>query len=203
MTTPSDASTNGSATVSNGSSKGSPDRLATVVEAAEILGITPDAVRSRLRRGTLKRSPERGEEGEVLVILPAPSRTGADQVGDPSQTVADPSTDSSGGQSATFRDASPTVALVEAMQERIEHLSKIIDTRDEEIRRRDTIIMTLSQRIPELEAPAEGLRPEATPEPRDGPEMASPRSDKDTTTPEGSQEPSQRRSWLYRFFFGP
>ena len=187
MTTPSDASTNGSATVSNGSSKGSPDRLATVVEAAEILGITPDAVRSRLRRGTLKRSPERGEEGEVLVVLPAPSRTSADQ-----------SDDQSGDQSATDRDASPTVALVEAMQERIEHLGRIIDTRDEEIRRRDTIIMTLTQRIPKIESPSQ----EAPPAPRGAPEKVSeePENGRAGGRDGGRSEP--RRSWLHRFFFG-
>src|SRR5918997_2875612 len=129
MTHTSDTSTNGSPTVHNASptvpnasANASPDRLATVVEAAEILCLTPDAVRSRFRRGTLKRSPKRGEEGEVLVTLPAPSRTSDDQ----SQTVGDQSNDQSGDQSATDRDASPTVALVEAMQERIEHLSRII-----------------------------------------------------------------------------
>src|SRR5215204_6241408 len=43
------------------------DRHVTVVEAATILSITPDAVRSRLRRGTLRK--DRGPDGEVLVVL--------------------------------------------------------------------------------------------------------------------------------------
>ena len=34
-------------------------RLATVVEATEILGITPDPMRTRFRRGILRRSPPR------------------------------------------------------------------------------------------------------------------------------------------------
>ena len=94
----------------NVSTNGSPDRLATVVEAADILGITPDAVRSRLRRGTLKPSPERGEDGEVLVIMPAPRS--ADQSGDQSETVSDKSIDQSADKSATDRDSSSTVPLV-------------------------------------------------------------------------------------------
>jgi hypothetical protein len=53
--------------------------------------------------------------------------------------------------------------------------------------------MSLTQRIPELEA---------SPEPREGQVTASEAADKSTPPPE-QQEPSQRRSWLYRFFFGP
>src|SRR5919112_6520002 len=41
----------------------------TVPEAAEILGITTDAVRSRMRRGKLRR--EEGEYGTVYVLLDA------------------------------------------------------------------------------------------------------------------------------------
>src|SRR5215210_8523765 len=103
--------------VSDASSNGLSDRLATVVEAAEILGITPDAVRSRLRRGTLQRSPERGEDGEVLVVMPAPRN--ADQ----SETVYD----QSGDQSPTDREASTTVALVERMASEIDHLREQLD----------------------------------------------------------------------------
>src|SRR5215211_2816936 len=43
------------------------DRRVSVVEASTILSITPDTVRSRLRRGTLRK--DRGPDGEVLVVL--------------------------------------------------------------------------------------------------------------------------------------
>ena len=158
---------------------GSSDRLATVVEAAEILGITPDAIRSRLRRGTLKRSPKRGEDGEVLVVMPAPKN--ANQSGDKSETVSDQST----GQSATDRDLSPTVPLVEEMREEVaflrEELRREREARVEEKRRHDTIVLQLAQRIPELEA---------TPEPRGDP--ASPSED---STNGESPEPEQRSWW--------
>src|SRR5215210_7400305 len=42
-------------------------RRVTVPEAAEILGTTTDAVRSRMRRGTLKR--EEGTDGTVYVLI--------------------------------------------------------------------------------------------------------------------------------------
>ena len=44
-------------------------RLLPVVEAAALLGITPDAVRARLRRGTLPK--EQGPDGETLVMVEA------------------------------------------------------------------------------------------------------------------------------------
>ena len=44
--------------------------------------------------------------------------------------------------------------------------------------------------------------PPAPPEPRESPETT-PEDAGKATTPQEAQEPSQRRSWLYRFFFGP
>jgi hypothetical protein len=181
--------------VPNASTNASPDRLATVVEAANILDITPDAVRSRLRRGTLKRSPERGDDGEVLVIMPAPKN--ADQSGDQSETVFDQSTKKSVDQSPTDRDGSPTVALVEEMREEVaflrEELRREREARVEEKRRHDTIVLQLAQRIPELEPSSE---------PRDAREATSEGKNIGTVPPE-EQEDAQRRSWLSRFFFGP
>ena len=166
------------------STNGPNDRLTTVVEAAEILGITPDAVRSRLRRGTLKRSPKRGEEGEVLVILPA-SRNGNQSI-DRSATVYDQPSD----QSATDRCSAE---LVECMSSEIDHLRTQLDEANSANRENRRIIAGLVQRVPELEAHTEE---------REAPETATPRSD-GGTAPEDSHEPTERRSWLYRFFFGP
>ena len=188
MQSAADASTNGSGTVSNAS----PDRLATVVEAAQILGITPDAVRSRLRRGTLERSPERGDEGEVLVVLPA-HKESADQSVDQSRTVDDQSSDASGDQSATDRDASPTVAdlLVERMASEIDHLRGELALERESSSELRRIIAAMTQRVPvvELEAPQdERNAPEAASE---GPVKGNDRG--------GDQGP-RRASWWRRFF---
>jgi len=64
----------------------------TVVEAAAILSITSDAVRSRLRRGTLRK--DRGPDGEVLVVLDG---------------------DASATDRPTHQPTVATVALVEAL----------------------------------------------------------------------------------------
>jgi hypothetical protein len=176
----------------NGSTNGSTDRLATVVEAAEILGITPDAVRSRLRRGTLKRSPERGEDGEVLVVMPTPRN--ADQSDDKLETVSDQSTDQSEDQSSTDRDASPTVALVKHMESEIDHLREQLDKECEANRENRRLLAAALERIPAIEAGDE----------RESPVTATEDTSRGTEgeVPPEQQEPAQRRSWLYRFFFG-
>jgi hypothetical protein len=78
------------------------------------------------------------------------------------------------------------------LRDQVEHLRRELDTRNEELRRKDTIIMAMTQRIPELEA---------TPETRDNPEAASEGTGRGEVPP-ASQESAQRRSWLHRFFFG-
>src|SRR5215218_7418054 len=92
----------------------STERRVTVVEAATILSITPDAVRSRLRRGTLRK--DRGPDGEVLVVL-------------------------DGDASATERPTDqPTVALVEALEEQITYLREQAALWQEEARRKDHLL---------------------------------------------------------------
>jgi len=153
-----DASTNASTT-----------RRVTVFEAAAELNISPDAVRSRLRRGTLRK--DHGPEGEVLVIL---------------------NTDASTDQSATHRDAShdasPTVgndALVEALQRQLDE----VNTANAELRR---IIAALTQRIPEIESA--DTSPEAT-----GASVRSSGPSGNGTGGDDPHEPPEPRSWWRRF----
>jgi hypothetical protein len=54
--------------------------------------------------------------------------------------------------------------------------------------------MSLTQCIPELES---------SPEARDAPETASEGSNRGRREVPPEQEGTQRRLWLYRFFFGP
>src|SRR5215216_3750511 len=115
-------------------SEQSTDRRVTVVEAATILSITPDAVRSRLRRGTLRK--DRGSDGEVLVVL-------------------------DGDASATDRPSDqPTVALVEALEEQITYLREQAALWQEEARRKDHLLAAALEavaleRTPGLEEPSE------------------------------------------------
>ncbi len=160
----------------------------TVQEAARRLGVKDDAIRKRIQRGTL-RSEKDPEDGRVYVYLDTAQDTTYDAAHD--GTYA-------GTQDTTYdaaEDASQAaVMLVEEMRDRIASLERMLDeereARTEERRRHDTLMVTLLQRMPELEAPGEQ---------RNGHETASPRSD-GGTAPEDAQEPTDRRSWWRRFF---
>ncbi len=144
------------------------DRV-TVAEAAVRLGVKEQAIRKRIQRGTL--AYDKDEDGRVHVYLdPEDGATGA-------ANGIDTSIDT----------------LVQHLQEQIMHLRQEAEDWKEEARCKDTIIMSLTQRIPELEAPTES---------RGAPDTVGEGTAKGTAPPE-SQEPSQRRSWLHRFFFGP
>jgi excisionase family DNA binding protein len=145
------------------------DKL-TVAQAANRLGVTQDAVRKRIARGTIRH--EKDKEGRIFVYLDTfetESKTDQDNERDAeSKTVSDDDQDK----------------YTRSLEDQIDFLRR-------ELERKDTIIMSLTQRIPELEA---------SPEPREGHVTASEEADKGTTPPE-QQEPSQRRSW-WRAFFG-
>jgi hypothetical protein len=131
----------------------SPDRRrVTVAEASEILGITAEAVRTRIKRGKLhsvKDPPDR--TGTVYVLLQA----------DQTRPDTDPTMK---GQSQTTDQRE----LVETLREQVAYLQGVIATRDqelalraEEIRRRDTALEREQQlaamfadRLQALEAPA-------------------------------------------------
>jgi excisionase family DNA binding protein len=159
----------------------------TVQEAARRLGVKDDAIRKRIQRRTL-RSEKDPEDGRVYVYLDTAQDTAQDAAHDGTYDATQDTTYD------TAEDASrDAVVLVEEMKDRIASLERMLDeereARTEERRRHDTLMATLMQRIPELEAPSEE---------RDAPEPALPRSD-GGTAPEHSPEPTQRRSWLYRF----
>jgi hypothetical protein len=142
----------------------------TVKEAAEVLGITVDAVRGRIRRGTLDSVKV---NGVVYVLLDATNR---EQQSDRSAT-----------------EAGDGPQLAHDQSELVGELRGQIDWLRREVERKDTIIMQMAQRIPELEPASE---PPGSPvSPSEGEEGRG--------TAQGQQEPAQRRSWLYRFFFGP
>jgi hypothetical protein len=128
-------------------------RRVTVAQAAEILGITAEAVRTRIKRGkldSLKDPPRPG--GKVYVLLEA------DQTGPNSDPTPQ-------GQDQTYDQTQ----LVETLREQVAYLQGVIDTRDreleqraEEIRRRDSALEREQQltaifadRLRELEAPRE------------------------------------------------
>jgi hypothetical protein len=126
----------------------SPIRRTTVSEAAEILGISAEAVRGRIRRGTL---PVEREGGTVYVLLEkAPEdRTTTDK----SPTTADQPNDR-------------TDLLIAELQDRVRSL-------EEANRENRRIIAALTSRIPAIEAPSEAPGGPETVE--EEPERAEPR----------------------------
>ena len=160
-----------------------PGRRFTVSEAAGALGISAEAVRSRLKRGTLRSV----KDGATVYVLLAPdqSRPDADQT--------PPEPDQIGDQTE----------LVEALREQTAYLQGVIATRDhelreraEEIRRRDSALerqqeltAMFANRLRELEAP-----------------QASQESPPDTTTPqperEAAETPAPPRPWWRRILGG-
>ena len=179
-----------------------PDRRrVTVAEAAEILGITAEAVRTRIKRDKLTSVKEPpGPGGTVYVLLEV----------DPTRPNINPTQQ---GQDQTSDQTGKRDELVEALREQVAYLQGVIATRDreleqrtEEIRRRDAALEREQQltamfatRLGELEAPTVEAR-----EARESSESTAPTQDP-TPAPEGSQaapQGAERRSWWRRVFGG-
>jgi hypothetical protein len=104
----------------------------TVPEAATVLEVTVDAVRGRVRRGTIDH--ERDETGKVYVWVDVSGAPGGAASRRPSPTVAGPS-----------RNQSELVEVLKAQ----------LEAEREANRENRRIIAALTQRIPQLEAPPE------------------------------------------------
>ena|SRR5215207_756382 len=148
----------------------------TVAEAAQLLNLSAEAVRSRVQRGTL---PSVKVDGTVYVLL------------DVAQTRPD--------AAQTDERVGTQTHLSGDQTEFIASLQGQIDWLRREVERKDTLLMSLMQRIPELEAPRETSQ-----EPRENPETASeePYSTHAPPMPETPVSDAQhKRSW-WRAFFG-
>ena len=141
-------------------------RRYSVAGAAEALGISQAAVRARVHRGTLK--TER-ENGTVYVWVDVEQY--AEQHANDAPEVADVLREQNGD-----------------LREQIEFLR-------DELRRKDTIIMAMTQRIPELEPAQERAEaPETTTEQLGRVESHA--------SSGGAQEGSEHVSWWRRMFGG-
>jgi hypothetical protein len=150
-------------------------RRVTVREAAKLLGISPEAVRARIKRGTLRK--DKGLDGTVFVRLDAEqTRSNGDRSSDESDVSAD------------------HMRLVATLEEQVSFLRAELVTRNEELRRKDHIIAALTERIPELEAPRDPVAG-GTERPVKIPEESS--RGHPSTEP---VHPVERPSWWRRFF---
>jgi hypothetical protein len=118
-----------------------------VNSAAEELGISTDAVRKRISRGSLASDRP---DGNVLVWL------------------------DNGGTEAGHEDkVEGNEALVETLRDQVTYLREQLDIRTEELREHRRLLAGLIERVPELEAPVElpapsQSREEAAQEPEGG-----------------------------------
>lgn len=168
------------------------ERRATVGEAAGYLGITAEAVRSRIKRGTL-RSTKEGATVYVLLDVEAGDWTGPGSKSDRTTPEHD--------------QAGDRAELVDSLRDQVEYLRDQLGEEREARRRADMLLARLAEanasmagQIRELTAPDQGLQePESVVEASEGTE---PRSD--TVRPQtGVQEPEEtRRPWWRRVFGG-
>jgi DNA-binding Lrp family transcriptional regulator len=155
-----------------------------VPDAAKALGISPEAVRNRLSRGKLRSV----KEGSTVYVLIDPDIT----------------EDRSADRSGSNEDISAaTETLLAAKDETIRTLSEQLEAERESARRKDAILLTMAQRIPELEAASE-TSSEASEGSQTVPEEpysthAPPTPQTPVSSPVG--EPQRKRSW-WREFLG-
>ncbi len=148
-------------------------RRYTVAEASGVLGLSAEAVRSRLARGTLEGTKE---NGTVYVVIDA------DQTAD----QARPNGDRADAQTAD------QTTLVDALRDQVEDLRRRLDTSEEANRENRRIIAALTQRIPELPPASSQEAPGAREPAADAPGGVEGQEDGG-----GRQE---HRSWWRQFF---
>ncbi|MDP9476233.1 MAG: hypothetical protein M3R38_11235 [Actinomycetota bacterium] len=171
-------------------------RRISVRQAAAELGITVEAVRNRIKRGTL--SSEK-ESGSVFVILEGDyERT--DRSTDQTTAVHNqPETGRDQTRGQPRPDDQPA-EIVEELRDRIAYLERQVEEEREARRRADTLMARLMDRVPELPAPASPDAPGARESAAEGePSTNTP------TTNASPQKGAQRRSrspWWRRVFGG-
>ncbi len=163
-----------SSTPNDSSVESQMDRL-TVPEAATLLGVTQAAIYKRISRGKIPH--DKDADGHVYVYL------------DTSDINVDESTDQSNNRSTGKSATVSSADLIAELKAHNDSLRQEVEAWREEARRKDAILMTMAQRIPELEAPSE---------PRESPERAAEESP--GTHPPRSDHPVERPSWWRKFF---
>lgn len=146
-------------------------------EAAHTLGLSVDAIRKRIQRGTIEH--EKDSAGRVRVLLDSPDNT---------STLQDESPETTGHVPDALLAAKDET--ISELRGRVESLERQLDAHQEENRRKDHLLaaaLELAKR-PAIEAP----------EPREWP--ASTESAHYGTSPQEAQESLQRRSWWRRWF---
>src|SRR5215204_3913656 len=115
-------------------------RRVTVEEAARLLGLSDNAVRKRLERGTLR--SEKIDGVRFVHLYDNMSQHAPRHVNDMPTSMS--------GDIALIQ------AHLDSVNEQLDYLKSVIEKRDEEIRRKDHLLAAALERIPAIEeAPAE------------------------------------------------
>ena len=139
--------------------------------------MTRDAIYKRVQRDQIPW--DKDEEGRVYVYV------------DASKPVEAEPTDNARESTGSVQDSSKEV-LLDVLRDQNELLRTELAAWREEARHKNHIIMTMAQRIPELQTLAESHKAaDVASEPAFEGDMSS-----------QDQEFPEQRSWLYRFFFG-
>ncbi|MDQ3913147.1 MAG: hypothetical protein M3305_15530 [Actinomycetota bacterium] len=155
-----------------------PVRRLPLTEAAEALGTSQDALRMRVRRGSIEW--EKGEDGRVYVFL------------EPDQGRAQDTEPQAGGEGFEL--------LLEDLRDQVGYRRDQLRREQDAHAEARKIIAALTQRIPEIE-PAGALQ-DVPSEPREAPTEATEQPGRVGPQPsvEGAQEPAEPRSWWQRIF---
>ncbi len=151
-----------------------PGRRVSVSEAAGELGISVEAVRGRIKRGTI--GHERGGERVYVVLDADQTATGRDQGDDRPE-------------------------LVEILRAQVEDLRADRDAWRDQARRSDYLAGAAMDRTRELEGRLRELEAPADTEPRESRESAGP-SPTPTDPGDGPETSTQRRPWWRRLVRG-
>mgnify|MGYP001106924167 CR=1 FL=1 len=128
------------------------ERTVEIGEAARVLGISTEAVRKRIKRGSLK--AQKNGYGQWLVIMDEARLAAAvqDNRGHSVQTDA-------ASLSSTLNLVRSSAAIEEALRDEVDILRDEVMFLREETARLETIIVNLSQSIKLLEAPRQAQQP--------------------------------------------
>src|SRR5512137_1075186 len=122
------------------------ERTLEIGEAARILGISTEAVRKRIKRGSLK--AQKSGEGQWLVILDESRMASLHHAYGPEAAPVDPA-----GVAASLSLVRSSAAVEEALRDEVDVLRDEITFLRDEVSRLETVIMSLTQHIKLLEAP--------------------------------------------------
>ena len=143
----------------------------TVSDAAKLLNVTPEAVRQRIRRGTIKH--ERTQDGRYYVFL-TPKEDVEDHV-----------------ENGTNPDQ-------QLRSDYIETLKRELEARNQELSEMRRLVAGALERIPAIEAPAD-MPEESLRDERESP-VSGEEGPPYGTSPQEAEEPLHKRSWWQRLF---